>query len=168
MITTDGATVAFAEWSVLEYGQSCFQRIYRAVEFAAECINPGGHVLEFLLPARIIKKGKKGMFVLPDQPHHLTTKEWLRVNAVLLQLIVSRHPTTSPLKTTTRMSCELRRHVRLAIRAYHSVATILHESTTNNTSRWREQVDEEVRLRFDSVDIASMKRLALTIDTYRP
>ena len=160
--TRNNALVALGQWSAVEFGVTWFQQLYCAAQFVADCMNPGGDILDFLLPTEEMQLRRNNKRVLALEIPTFSSEEHASVLQVLTQIAEDNDVNQVLTPDLVRLAYKkVMDQTRLALKAYSYLAFYYRAGPLS-----RQDVADQVRLRFEREDVQNMSHLKARIEAF--
>ena len=158
----EAALVALGQWTAVEFGVTYFQQVYCAAQFVADCINPGGDTLDFLLPTEEMQLRKHNTKVLALETPRFSSDENNKVIDALSDIAKNNdaNQVLTP-KLVKSAFNKIMEQTKLALKAYRYLAFYYRAGPLS-----RQDVADQVRLRFEREDVENMKHLKSRIEAF--
>ena len=160
--TREAALVALGQWSAVEFGVTWFQQLYCAALFVADCINPGGDILDFLLPTEEMQLRKHNKKVLALEITRFSSEDNAKIIKVLTEVAEDNdvHQVLVP-SLVKKAHKKIMEQTRLALKAYSYLSFYYRAGPLS-----RQEIADQVRLRFERDDVQNLSHLESRIEAF--
>ena len=146
----------------MEFGVTWFQQLYCAALFVNDCINPGGDILDFLLPTEEMQLRRRNKRVLALETARFSGEDNAKIIKVLTEVAKDRdiHQVLVP-NLVRKAHKKIMEQTRLALKAYSYLSFYYRAGPL-----LRQEIADQVRLRFERDDVDNMKHLESRIEAF--